>query len=135
MATFTHGRVSTLKIDDVGGVQRTFTDAAFNISLDLNRDTSESSVFGTAYKDYLYGQYGGTLSFDMHYDATLVGYLFALYTSVAAGALTDIEYSVDGTAVKYACKGYVTSISPKSSIGSTNDISVSMQISGAITLS
>jgi hypothetical protein len=131
---FTHGRVATLKIDDVGGTLRDYTTYAYNISLDLNRDTAEVSAFGNAHKDYLVGQYGGTLTFDIHYDPTFVGYLFALLISTAAGALTDIEYSVQGDAVKYGCKGFVTSVSPKSSLSDANAFSVSMQISGAVTL-
>lgn len=135
MATFTHGRVATLKLNDVGAVLRDFTPAAYNATLDLQRDTSEVSAFGNAFKDYLVGQYGATLQFDMHYDATLVGYLFALFTSTAAGVKTNVQFVVDGTATKYASDCFVTSISPKSSISSQNDISVTLQLTGAITLS
>ena len=134
MATFTHGRVATLKLNDVGAVLRDFTPAAYNITLNLQRDTSEVSAFGNAPKDYLVGQYGATLQFDMHYDATLAGYLFALLTSVAAGVLSSVQFVVDGSAVKYASSCYVTGLSPKSSINSQNDISVTLQLTGAITL-
>ena len=128
---FVAGKSSTLKITDVGSTLRDFSTYASNINLSLNMDTTEVSAFTQAYKSQLAGQYGGTLSFDFIYDATFAGYLFAL---LAAGTASATEYCPAGSGAKYSFTAIVTGFNPSSSIGDAVKASVSMQITGAVTL-
>jgi len=131
MATFLAGKASTLKIDDTGTTQRTFTDIVSNISLSLNMDTSDISAMGNAFKSFIAGQYGGTFSFDFSYDATLVGYLVALWL---AGTATDVEYAPAGDATEYGFDAIITSLTPASSVNDAVKGTCTMQITGAVAL-
>ncbi|HOF38706.1 MAG TPA: hypothetical protein PLD73_01435 [Candidatus Hydrogenedentes bacterium] len=131
MATFLSGKVSSIKADDVGATLRTFSDVASNIQLNMNMETSDVSAFSQAYKSFIAGQYSGTLSFDIMYDATAVGYLNALFL---AGTATDIEYSPAGDTVEYGFKGIISSINISSNLSDAVKGSVTFQITGAIAL-
>ncbi len=131
MPTFLAGKGSTIKVDDVGETLRDFSPIANNINLSLNMDTADVSAFSQAYKAFVAGQYTGTLSFDFSYDATLVGYLMALFL---AGTATDIEYSPAGDTTEYGFDGIITSLNPGSSVSDAVKGSVSFQITGAVAL-
>lgn len=131
MPTFLAGRVSTIKADDVGAVLRNFSDVASNIQLNLNMETADVSAFSQAYKSFIAGQYSGTLSFDISYDATAAGYLMALFL---AGTSTDIEYSPAGDTVEYGFKGIIESLNVSSNLSDAVKGSVMFKINGAVAL-
>lgn len=132
MATFLAGKGSTLKIDDIATSLTDFSSIVSNCTIQLNMDTADVSCFATAYKQFIAGQYGGTISFDFSYDATLCAKLVALFL---AGTATDVEYSPAGDTVEYGFDAIITSYSAASAVSDAVKGSVTMQITGAVALS
>jgi len=94
-----------------------------------NADTAETSCFGTTDKTHIPGLKGATFSIEGLWDATLDGYLDAVF-----GTEVAVVYRPAGTGgglIQYAFQAIMTSYNPPGSIGDAVKYSAAFTITGA----
>lgn len=80
MATFTHGLNAAFYLSD-GSTERNLSSAGTQCSLDLSKDTVETTAFGSTSKTYIGGLRDATFSIEGARDATIEGYVYSAYTN------------------------------------------------------
>lgn len=135
MATFTHGLNAVFKLHD-GTQLRDLSSASTECSLDLSKDTVETTAFGSTSKTFIPGLRDATFSLSGARDATIEGYVWSAYTDSTPAGL-DWEYYPEGTGggkVKYSGKCHLTS-GPGPSAGTDDSVkwSVEAQVTGNVT--
>lgn len=135
MATFTHGLNAVFKLHD-GTSLRDLSSAGTSCSLDLSKDTVETTAFGSTSKTFIPGLRDATFQIDGSRDATIEGYLYAAFTSSAPAGLAW-EYYPEGTAsgkVKYSGSCHLTGgPGPSASTDDSVKWSASAQVTGDVT--
>lgn len=135
MATFTHGSRAVFKLHD-GTQLRDLSSAGTTCSLDISRDTAETTAFGNSSKTYIPGLRDATASIEGNRDATIEGYVYNSFISDTAVAF---EYypEGEGTGKIYYTGDCIltTGPGPSSDVGDANKWSAEMQVSGDVTRS
>lgn len=135
MATFSHGLNAVVKLHD-GTALRDLSSAGTSCSLDLSKDTVETTAFGSTSKTYVGGLRDATFTIEGARDATIEGYV---YTSFLQSASVAWEYYPEGTAsgkVKYTGNVILTKgPGPSASTDDTVKWSAEAQVTGDVTKS
>lgn len=128
------GKNSAWKHKLTGNVTLTdFTTSTMGVTLNASAEQVESTVFGDAYRDYEQSFKNGTIDVTYKYGTTVYGQLAAIYN---AGDTVDFELYPDGTDAgkpKITGGAFITSFGTPVEIGNLLQMSVTFQISGAIT--
>jgi hypothetical protein len=123
-----------------GAVNATAIAAVRNFSVELTRDTVETTTMGVDVRTYLNGLSSWSGSADIYFDSSgtapghLSTYPILNPTSGAVGAGTlSIELYLDGSAGKFAGDVIITGFTVNSSMDGMVEASISFQGSGACT--
>lgn len=126
MATFLHSKDTVIKIATVAR-EGVFKD----VEVPKEFEALETTAFGDAAKTYIAGLEGGSFSLTGFYSRTEFNILVAF-----AGTIQAIEVHPEGTATpkpKATFNALITKIAPKSAVGAVIELSIDMQITGAVT--
>ena len=131
---FTHGLNSVFKLND-GTSLRDLSSAGTSCSLDLSKDTVETTAFGSTSKTFIPGLRDATFSIEGSRDATIEGYLWNAFTNADPEGLA-FEFYPEGTGsgkVKYSGNCHLTSgPGPSSSTDDTVKWSSEAQVTGDV---
>jgi hypothetical protein len=123
-----------MKLND-GTSLRDLSSAGTSCSLDLSKDTVETTAFGSTSKTYIPGLRDATFSIEGSRDATIEGYLWSAFTDTSAAGLA-FEYYPEGTGagkVKYSGNCHLTSgPGPSASTDDTVKWSCEAQVTGDV---
>jgi predicted secreted protein len=133
------GNNGVVKLDaTVGGSVATIA-AVRNFSIELTRDTIETSTMGTDVRTYLNGMSSWSGSADIYFDPAASGGHFNTHAvlnptsgTVGQGTLS-VELYLNDTAGKFAGEVIITGFTVNSSMDGMVEASVSFQGSGACT--
>ena len=131
---FSHGLNAVFKLHD-GTSLRDLSPAGTSCSLDLSKDTVETTAFGSTSKTFIPGLRDATFSLEGSRDATIEGYVWNAYTNAAAAGL-DWEYYPEGEGagkVKYSGKCHLTSgPGPSASTDDSVKWGIEAQVTGPV---
>lgn len=103
------------------------------IDRSLETDSAEVSVFGRAFKEYLMGLSGQTLSVSGHFDGTIAA---TLETAQVAGTAWTWKYFPGGSASgqrQISFSGFLTNLSDSSPVGDKVSMSFEVLATGTVT--
>ena len=136
MSTY-HGKVSTFKIDDTGGTERDLSDFVTDYSLDMQKDTGETTGKGSDAKTFAAGHYGSTISVSGRWDDTLTtGPHVVMMGLIQSDSAVDFRLGFGGdTTGRQILTGQaiVTAYTPSSPLAGIVDFSATLQCTGVIT--
>lgn len=104
-----------------------------SVNPSFDAEQVESTTFGDAYRDYEQSFKNASIEVAYKFDATIFAQIAAIYN---AGDTVTFEYSPSGTSsgnVKITGSMFITKMSPPAEIGNLIEISVSWQVTGAVT--
>jgi len=131
MAVFSHGLLSQVKLND-GTSLRDLSPAGTSASMDLSKDTVETTAFGSTSKTHIPGLRDTTFSIEGSRDPVIEGYVWAAYTNTNPAGL-DFEYYPEGSGsgkVKYTGKCHITSFGASSGTDDTVKWTAEAQVTG-----
>ena len=137
MATLT-GNNGVVKIDNASGTPTAIA-AVRNFSVEITRDTIETTTMGVDVRTYLNGLSSWSGSADVYFDpanytggASVMAALNPTGINVGAGTVT-VELYLNDTAGKFAGEAIITGFTVNSSMDGMVEASISFQGSGACT--
>lgn len=110
-----------------------FTTKTRSVTFSAEGETIESTVFGDSYRDYEQSFKSATIEVTYKYDTTVFGQLAAIFTN---SSTVSFELSPEGTAAgnaKITGSMQLPSFNTNFNIGELQEISVTFQVSGAVT--
>lgn len=136
MTTY-HGKVTTMKVDDAGDVERDISTFVTDVSVDFQKGSAESTAKGSAAQTHKVGHYGATISFSGRWDDTAT----TGPDVVLMGLLKDddphdfeIGFGGDDTGQRLLTgKGYLTAYTPSSPLAGIVDFSGTILVTDTVT--
>jgi len=135
---FKPGYIGHFSLDNAAGSLTNLSSYIDNVDVPQNVDMLETSVFGTASKQFINGmQDGQTISISGPYDVTLHTHLTALKAAQAAGTAShSFQWGPGGSVAsqaKVTGEVLLASYQLSSGVGGRAEYSASLQITGAVT--
>lgn len=135
MPTFTHGKNTSIQVDDAAGVLFDLSPVANSVDMPRPIETAETSHFGSSAKEYLIGQNDSTVSISGLFDAAVDAKLSAVIDALAADTIQSVtvEFGPQGSAagkVKYTCEVIWTSYDVSTGVGDVVNFSLEGQRTG-----
>lgn len=112
-----------------------FSAKTISVESSFEAEQVESTTFGDTYREYEQSFKNGTIEVEYKYDATIFGQMAAIYNG---GDTVSFQLSPTGTAsgaVKITGSAFITELGMPVEIGELLQMSVSYQVSGAVTFS
>lgn len=135
MPQFTHGKNTSIKVDDASGVLFDLSPVANSVEMPRPVETSETSHFGTSAKEYVVGLNDSTVSisglFDKDVDLKLSAAIDALANDVIQSV--TVEFGPQGSGVgkvRYTCEAIWTSYDISTGVGDVVNFSLEGQRTG-----
>lgn len=135
---FKPGYLGHFSLDNAAGSLTNLSSYIDNVSLPQTVDQLETSVFGTAAKQYIAGMSDGdTISVSGPYDVTLHTHITALKAAQAAGTAShSFQWGPGGSVAsqaKVTGECLVAQYNLTSGVGGRAEYSLSLQVTGAVT--
>ncbi len=131
--TFVHGKSGFFSVSDTAGTTRNLSSGLDSASIDRSADTAEVTSFGDSDRAYIAGLRGATISLSGTFAST---YAIRLDGMLGNSTLSNWVYGPEGNtggSRKYSGTGNVTSVSYSGSVDGKIDMSIDIQVSGAVT--
>lgn len=128
---FRHGKNGDVSVD--GTSLTAFCDSQ---SLSISNDTSETTVFGLAWKTFLEGMASGQFEIGGNYDpTTTTGPADKLFNLIGGGAVTVILYpgGNDAGQLSYSASAILTAYNETAGVADAVKFTASFQVTGAVT--
>jgi hypothetical protein len=133
MPTFTHGKATSLKVDNAAGTLTDISNVLTDVSFPQTIETAETTSFGSNAKTYIVGLSDATISASGNFDVTVDTHLSAV---LGQAATLSFEYGPEGVATgdaKYTGECIMTSYEKSGAVGDVVTFSVEFQVTGAVT--
>lgn len=102
-------------------------------SISLDQSTIDITNIATGPRVFILGQRGGTISLDVFYDQGDTG-VAAMETACNSGSAAGAFVLLLSTGMQYAGSAYVTAFTPTAATNEAMRCSITLQITGAVTI-
>lgn len=133
MPTFTHGKVTSFKVDNAGGTLTDISNTLTDVSFPQTIETAETTSFGSDAKTYIVGLSDATISISGNFDTTVDAHLSGI---LGQAATVSFEYGPEGVVAgdaKYTGEAIMTSYEKSGSVGDVVTYSAELQVTGTVT--
>lgn len=131
------GISSDVRLDDSAGTLIDISTQCTEFNLTNSVESFDVTAFQSTNKEYLVGFSDGKISINGFVDATINTHLMGLVATSGSGSTRSFQWGPEGTTAglpKFTGECFVTDYAPKSSVSGANTFSLSLQITGAITV-
>lgn len=129
-----HGFNGEFHLDNKAGALQDISEHCTDVTFSFTRDTADGSGFGDDAHEHLGGMTDATLSVSGNFDPAVSGTIFGGGSEPATRSFRFAPNSTSGQP-QYSGECIITSFDPAASIGDVIKFSLSLQCTGAITVS